>query len=165
MKYIDFINDYGSTTKILKKMDYEYSLDVLYSDFDYGNFKRIALIKLNQSPVILGISTADRDSPKFLKILQQAAENPIGEQLFADNTKITRSKMVVSLVSIRDIKDLMIQQKLKKLMSMGVIEIYHRYSIFSFSYGKEFMRLDEYILPALKELFSSNLIEKSKFVE
>ena len=145
MQAIEVLENPGSTTKLFKALTDDYVLEVLDSGVYAGIFQRITLIKLDQIPVMLGLSATCTTNQLFMDILQNAATTPIGSKLFAPDSKILRGEMIIKKIAVKEIVNPII---FKYIRTMNIDDkLYYRYSIFKS--GQETMELNEYVLPGL----------------
>ena len=148
MNIIDFLADFGSTTKTFKTWSDEYSLDVIENGIMGDVFCRLVVIFVDKMPVMLGLSETRLSNPKFLDILKNAGSTPIGVRLFAANSGISRiepfiGQLDTEAVTIRAIKDSLVQYGASGM-------IYYRQS--NFVIDNEIMTLQELVLPGLNDV-------------
>ncbi len=150
-KIISLMNNPQSMTKFLQSLNHKLSIKKI-SDFTSGNqFTRIISMDLDDTSVLIGVSTTDKNSPTFYDILSHADTNPIGNKLFATNSKIHRnSNMQTSIIDIKSIMDSKIVQEylIKTLKYNNNQKIIMRQSIFE-NDDYEKMYLTEYVLPSI----------------
>lgn len=147
----EFLNDYGSTTYRFKKISKNYEIKVLFSGIENKVFQRIVSIFLNNAPVMVAISETNTNNTVFMKILQDAANNPIGEKLFKPDSGIKRVNMQIKAILPQQISNSIIYENIIKLgYGLQQKELYIRESQFIFN--NEQMYLTEYVLPSLVNL-------------
>jgi chorismate-pyruvate lyase len=150
MQVLEFLGNPGSTTKLFKALTDDYVLEILGCGVYAGVFQRITLIKLDQIPVMLGLSVTQTTNPLFMDIIQNTATAPIGNRLFDADSTISRGEMIVRKIAINDIAN---QVVFKYVRDMNIDdELYYRYSVFRS--GQEAMELNEYILPGLEVILN-----------
>ncbi|HLX52917.1 MAG TPA: hypothetical protein VKR58_03200 [Aquella sp.] len=146
MNWEDIVYDPGSTTKAFKYLTDDYKLEILFSGFDNGLFKRTIVIKLDDTPVMIATSGTKASNDLFLDILQNAHTTPIGVKLFSPQLGIRRGDMIVTQKALRTIDDEVISDYMKTLDIDK--DLYFRTS--TFTHDEQSMELKEYILPGLK---------------
>ncbi len=150
-KFQEFLNDYGSTTYRFKKISKNYEVKVLFSGIMNEVFQRIVSINLNNLPVMIAISETNTNNSVFMKILQDAANNPIGEKLFKPDSGIKRVNMQIKVILPQQIFNSIVYEYIIKLgYQLKQKEFYMRESQFIFN--NEQMHLTEYVLPSLVNL-------------
>ena len=140
----------GSTTKFFKALTHDYILEVLDSGVYEQMFQRITVIKLDQIPVMLNLSSTSIHNNVFMDILQSSLTTPIGKRLFASGSKICRSEMTIKHTIVNNINNQIIAGYLRALKIDN--ELCYRCSIFKSE--QETMQLSEYVLPGLEEILS-----------
>ena len=148
MNLMQFLADYGSTTKYFKSWSDDYNIEVLDTGIVGDLFFRVVAIYVDQIPVIVGISQTKLTNPTFLSILQNAGVSPIGEKLFSPDFGIQRIGLSTDQID----KDLISNNIIKEYVfkNCDVNKIYFRQS--EFVVANEVMGLKEFILPGLEEI-------------
>ncbi len=149
-RFQEFLNDYGSTTKRFKEISKNNVVEVLFSGVTNNNFQRIVSIFLDNISIMVAISETNITNATFLQILQDSANNPIGEKLFESSSGIKRINMQISTISLQQITNQVIYEYLHQLGYNIQQVFYIRKS--QFILNNEFMQLTEYILPSLLNL-------------
>jgi chorismate-pyruvate lyase len=139
-----------SMTRQLENIDADLDVDILYTGMQAKKFKRIVSLRLNDEPILIGVSQARKTSPYFVKILKNAYTTSIGKALFAKNSQIKRdANMRVMTVHLSAIKDIAVRNYIAGLGYDYNTHIYKRIS--TFRYKKQSMQLIEYILPSINQ--------------
>lgn len=145
MQAIKVLQNPGSTTRFFGSLTDDYLLEVLYSGLDETFYQRITVIKLDNIPVMLNLSSTHVNNRSFMNILQNAQTSPIGNSLFADGSKISRGEITIAQIRLNEINNQVVSEYMQ---AMNIYEdLYYRYSIFS--HRQETMELTEYALPGL----------------
>ena len=148
MNVVEFLSDYGSTTKHFKSWSDEYNLEVIDQGIFDDMYFRLVVIYVDKIPVMLGLSETKLSNLTFLDILQNAGVTPIGVRLFEPSSGIKRVKPIIGQVDTKLITNIATRDYLVKAKTHGLI--YYRESDFVFD--NEIMALKEYILPGLNEI-------------
>jgi chorismate-pyruvate lyase len=146
-----FLSCYDSTTKLFKTISDHYYLEVLDSAINGDRFTRRVLIHVANLPVMFGISHTKLTNKHFLQMLTNASNNPIGIQLFAPNSNIKRTNMIIDQVAADAIDCNIVQDYLAK---NNIRDKLHRRQS-QFIYNNEIMELTEYCLPNLLTVLMS----------
>lgn len=147
MKLQELLYEPGSLTQKLLGICCNLNLQVLKCERVGEIFKRVVIIKLNNTPVVLAISTTFVEYLTFTNILQSSNSNPIGLQLFVkSSSNIKRSSLKVIKLSHTTSKSSIIQnQENKDLLETA---LYLRFSIFKCK--EELLLLKEYMLNGIE---------------
>lgn len=150
-RFQEFLNDYGSTTYRFKKMSKNHKVKVLFSGINNKIFQRIVSIYLNNVPVMIAVSETNTNNKTFMKILEDAASNPIGEKLFKPDSEIKRVNMQIKVILPQEISNSIVYEHIIELgYELQQKDFYIRESQFIF-YNEQ-MHLTEYVLPSLVNL-------------
>ncbi len=148
MDVMEFLADYGSTTKLFKTWSDEHSLEVIEHGVVGGEFSRLVVIFVDKIPVMLGLSETKLSNIKFLDILQNVGITPIGVSLFAPNSGIKRINPFIGKIDTKTISNQTTKNYLVQNNVSGMI--YYRRS--NFVIDDEIMTLKEFILPGLNDI-------------
>ena len=148
MNVMEFLADYGSTTKHFKTWSDEYFLEVIEHGVVGDVFSRLVVIFVDKIPVMLGLSETKLSNLTFLEILQNAGVTPIGVRLFAPNSGVSRIEPFIGQIDIKTITNQATKNYLVKYNVSGMI--YYRQS--NFVIDDEIMTLKEFILPGLNDV-------------
>ncbi len=148
MNVMEFLADYGSTTKHFKTWSDEYFLEVIEHGVVGDVFSRLVVIFVDKIPVMLGLSETKLSNLTFLEILQNAGVTPIGVRLFAPNSGIKRIESFIGKIDTKTINNQTIKSYLVQSNVSGVI--YYRQS--NFVMDDEILTLKEFILPGLNDV-------------
>ena len=157
-KVISLINNPQSMTKSLQSLKHKLSIKKISDISTHNQFTRIISMDLDGTSVLIGLSTTDINSPTFYDILSHANTNPIGNKLFAPNSKIHRkSNIQISIIDIKAIDSEIVKDYLIKTLKYNDNQkIIIRQSIFE-SDDHEQMYLTEYVLPSIINFLSTKL--------
>lgn len=123
-------------------------VSILYAKMEDNNFRRISSLNVENKPVVVAMAVANRASPYFVKMLENAGTTPLGKVLFATDSKIAREPtMEVEPLYLDDIDSYTIRNYIASLAYTKHDIFYKRTSVFR--KGKQYMQLIEYILPSL----------------
>lgn len=150
MDIVEFLSDYGSTTKHFNSWSNDYTLEVIDHGVFEDVFYRLVVIFVDKIPVMLGLSETKQSNLNFLDILKNAGVTPIGIKLFEPNSGIKRIKPIIGQIDTRLISNTATHDYLVKAKVEGLI--YYRES--NFVLGNEIMTLKEYILPGLVDILN-----------
>ncbi|NNM60311.1 MAG: hypothetical protein HKM04_10930 [Legionellales bacterium] len=147
--FSQFLYSQTSMTKQLEDLNSKLTVEILYSKMEgHRNFDRIVSLKLQNKPVIVGVSQANRDNPYFVDLLKDASTKPIGKILFSKDSGVTRDpNMRVEKINLSAISDVIVRTYMMNLGYSNQDVIYKRTSIFH--KDKESMQVIEYVLPSI----------------
>ncbi len=150
IKLNEIINNPQSMTKSLKKLNNNFSVNILYSGVESSYYKRLVALKLESTTVIIASSSTKLDNSTFVDILSRSKGNSIGLQLFSPTSKIKRlPDMAIKHIQTQQINSRTLATYLISIGYKPSQEIISRTS--TFYYKNESMILCEYILPSLNQ--------------
>ena len=149
-KITAIVNNKQSMTTALKKLNNNFTVNLLYSGVESNNYKRIVDLKLSNTTVLVAVSSTKISNPTFMDILSNAQSSSIGLKLFAPNSHIKRDpNMNIQHIKVSQISsDILINHLVKLNYNLGQT-IIQRTSVFY--YKNESMTLFEYVLPSLNQ--------------
>ena len=149
-KLSTIINNKQSMTVALKKLNNNFSVNLLYSGIESDCYKRLVALKLESTTVLVAVSSTKITNQTFLNILSSSSSSSIGLKLFAPNSQIKRDpNMDIKYIEISQISSLILQRYLISLNYKLNQTIIQRTS--TFYYKNESMKLFEYILPSINQ--------------
>lgn len=149
----ELLNSCGSMTRQLENMGHTLTVELIKEGIIGDYFCRYTILKLDNTPVIFALSHSKLNSHKFINILKNANNIPIGRFLFAKDSQIVRNKIAISKVFINNVSDIIIKTYLETNYNHEQV-IFSRESEF-ISAENEKMILVEIILPEFKKFFKS----------
>ncbi|MFN8771235.1 MAG: hypothetical protein ACK5Z5_03775 [Neisseriaceae bacterium] len=147
-KVLAIVNNKNSMTASLRKLNYNFSISILYNGLESEQYKRFVTINLESTPVIVAVSSTSPKNKTFYNILSNSKNNSIGIKLFAAHNKIKRDpNIIIYKTKISDVKSYNLHNYLLSLGYKNDQTIIKRTSIFV--HETETMQLTEYILPSI----------------
>ncbi len=144
-EFAELLNSCGSMTEQLKKLHYDFSVELLKTEISDNKISRYTLLKLNNTPVIIAESSCLITDDIFFEIIKNADTTPIGKYLFAKNSQIIRSNVEITQIKSHGITNAqIIQSFILKNFSPSQL-FWLRTSVFRHS--QQQMNLNETILP------------------
>lgn len=144
-EFAELLNSCGSMTEQLKKLHYDFSVELLKTEIVDNKISRYTLLKLNNIPVIIAESSCLISDTVFYEIIKNADTTPIGKYLFAKNSHIIRSNVETTQIKSSDITNSQIIQSFL-LNNFSPLQFFWlRTSVFRHS--QQQMNLNETILP------------------
>ena len=137
-------------TTWLRRLNYQFSVEQLYSGIESSEYRRFAALKLDNTPTIVAISATTKDNPTFYNILSTTQNTSIGLKLFAKNSGIVReSQIEITTMKLSEVNSKVLYNYLVNLGYKPNDKIIARHSIFKTKDGNQRMYLTEFVLPAI----------------
>lgn len=153
---LDIINNNQSMTLYLKKLNSQFKVQELYNGIERGEYRRFVAISLDNTPVIVAISSTTPNNQVFYNILANSKNNSIGTKLFAHNSGIKRNpNMQIQTITVDNINGNILKNYLLKLGFSKNQPILMRISIFTTNNKNEQMHLTEFLLPSIVKFITT----------
>lgn len=150
-EFAELLNSCGSMTEQLKRLHYDFSVELLKTEIVDNKILRYTLLKLNNTPVIIAESSCLITDDIFFEIIKNADTTPIGKYLFAPNSEITRTNIEIDQIKISDLNNKQTTQKYILNNYASSQQLWQRNSMFFHNMQK--MSLVEIILPNICNFF------------
>jgi chorismate-pyruvate lyase len=146
-----FLNNKNPISPSLKKLNKNFSVEILKNGVLSNNYERISSLKLENTPVVVSSVTTNIANTNLVSILRSASTTPIGVAVKKSSLDIDRSNMVIKIGTVKDVKNELAHKYINELAYNDNVKIIIRSS--EYKYKSEQMFLTEYVLPSMAKYF------------